>query len=57
MKFFGGAGAADNVPPLKHKRFESRLRQVIGSNETVVAGADDDDVALVHSESATDERR
>src|SRR5438552_12667820 len=48
MKFFGGAGAADDVSPLKHQRFESCFRKIVSGDEAVMAGADDDCVSRLH---------
>src|SRR5712671_1529173 len=49
MKFFGRAGAPDDVSPLKHERFESRPGEIVSGDQAVVAGADDDDVAVEHA--------
>jgi small basic protein len=46
MKFFSHARAADNFATLKHEWLEARFREVMGGNETVMAGTDDDDVVL-----------
>ena len=48
MKFFGRAGAADDVPPLEHERFQTSVGEVVSGDQAVVAGADDDDVVLFY---------
>src|SRR5581483_4356653 len=42
MKLVGDARAANHLAPLEHKRFQSRLGEIVCSDQTVVAGADDD---------------
>ena len=45
MKFIGDRGAADLRPTFEYERLESRLSQVEGGDQPVVATADDDEVA------------
>ena len=44
MKFFGDAGAADDLASFEHERFQSRFREIERGDQAIVAGADDDDV-------------
>src|SRR5947207_8022097 len=48
MNFFGDARAADNRPSLKDKRLQSCFREIKSSDQTVMAGADDDNVTFCH---------
>jgi hypothetical protein len=45
MKFIGDRGAPDLWPTFEYERPKSRLREVEGGDQPVVAPADDDDVA------------
>ena len=57
MKFFRCAGAADRLATLKHERFESRPGEIVSGDQTVVAGANDDDVFLECAGKAKRRRR
>ena len=46
MKFFGDGGAAGLRAALEHQRLVSGLGQIERGDQSVVAAADDDDVAL-----------
>src|SRR5262245_41027576 len=46
IKFFSDASAADNFATLKHEWPQSRPREIVRGDETVVTGSDDDDVVL-----------
>jgi hypothetical protein len=44
MKFFGDARAAGNRASFEHERFQSRFGEIAGRDQTIMAGANDDDV-------------
>jgi hypothetical protein len=44
MNFFGDGSPTNNFTPLEHKRFQTSLCQVAGSNQPIVPAADNDDV-------------
>jgi len=47
MKLFRDAGTADNVATLEHERLESSFREIESSDQTIMAGANDDDVVCL----------
>ena len=46
VDFFGHGTSADNVPALEHQYFFPGFREIRGRGQSVVAGADDDDIVL-----------
>ena len=46
MKFFGDGGAADNGAAFEDERLVALFREIESSDESVVAAAENDDVAL-----------
>ena len=49
MKFFGDGRATGLRAALQHQRFVSRLGQVEGGDQPVVAATNDDDVAVARA--------
>ena len=47
MKFLGDGAAADDRATLQHERLVSSLGQIKGSNQPIVSGSENDDVACL----------